>query len=344
MPVSRSRSLESLLQPALEARWGELCENRQGALRLFAGFYEGDPDLVVDLYANTLVIYDYHEAPEERMEWLDLVQAFYLRRLPWVQAAIRKLRFAPEEEARRGRLSYGHTPAAKISEHGIWYALDLTLQQDASFYLDTRLLRRWLLDHASGWRVLNTFAYTGSLGVAALAGGASRVIQTDRNRKFLALARRSAMLNHLDLGRMKFWVGEFFGVVACLKRLEERFDCVILDPPFFSTSPKGTIDQLHQHVRLINKLRPLVRDGGWLVAINNALYLSGAEYYRNLEALCREGYLSIETLIPVPPDITGYAHTTVRTPPADPAPFNHATKIAVLRVFHPQKASGSVTL
>ena len=69
-----------------------------------------------------------------------------------------------------------------------------------------------------------------------------------------------------------------------------------------------------------------------LVTINNALFVSGAAYMQMLESLCADGYLSVETLIPVPQDFLGYAATEGAALPADPAPFNHSTKIAVLRV------------
>jgi 23S rRNA (cytosine1962-C5)-methyltransferase len=75
-----------------------------------------------------------------------------------------------------------------------------------------------------------------------------------------------------------------------------------------------------------------VRDGGYLIAINNALFLSGAQYMAELERLCQDGYLAVEALIPAPQDITGYPGTLVSLPPSNPAPFNHPTKIAVLRV------------
>jgi 23S rRNA (cytosine1962-C5)-methyltransferase len=42
--------------------------------------------------------------------------------------------------------------------------------------------------------------------------------------------------------------------------------------------------------------------------------------------------MEIEELIPVPADFTGFAETRVTGPPADPAPFNHPTKIVVMRV------------
>ena len=116
------------------------------------------------------------------------------------------------------------------------------------------------------------------------------------------------------------------------KRQGVLFDCVFLDPPFFSASPAGVVDQVRQSARLINKVRPLIRDGGALIAVNNAVYVSGQQYMQTLEALCTDGYLKIGELIPVPEDFTGYAATRSGAPIADPAPFNHSTKIAILQV------------
>ena len=120
-------------------------------------------------------------------------------------------------------------------------------------------------------------------------------------------------------------------VVRC-STAGRHWDVVFLDPPFFSTTGKGRVDQVSESARLINKVRPLINDGGLLVAINNALYVSGAEYIRTLETLCADGYVKIHELIPVPEDIIGYPSTRVSTPITDPAPFNHSTKIAVLEV------------
>jgi len=50
------------------------------------------------------------------------------------------------------------------------------------------------------------------------------------------------------------------------------------------------------------------------------------------KACVRMASLSIEELILVPPDFTGYPETVLGAPPVDPAPFNHATKIAALKV------------
>ena len=90
--------------------------------------------------------------------------------------------------------------------------------------------------------------------------------------------------------------------------------------------------RLSLSARLINKVRPLINDGGYLIAINNALFVRGSEYMQILESLCKDGYLKIKELSPVPEDFTGYPETRVGNPVTDPAPFNHSTKIAILEV------------
>jgi 23S rRNA (cytosine1962-C5)-methyltransferase len=180
--------------------------------------------------------------------------------------------------------------------------------------------------------VLNTFAYTGSLGVAALAGGVKRVVQHDLNRQSLNVAKTSCTLNGFPIQKQDFIGADFFTLVSKFKRTNETFDCVIIDPPFFSTTSKGKVDQVHESARLINKVRPLIDDGGTLIAINNALYVSGAEYIQTLQELCKDGYLKIKELIPIPEDFTGYPETRIGAPITDPTPFNHSTKIAVLEV------------
>jgi 23S rRNA (cytosine1962-C5)-methyltransferase len=323
-------ALPQLLAEALAFREAQFEARHETAFRLFNGFTEGCPDLAIDLYASTLLIHNYAIDPGLGAALVHTAQEFLRNRLPWLKAGLVKARNAKTAEAKRGEFLFGAQVDRKVREHGVWYAIDLTLNRDASLYLDTRGLRSWALDHLKGLTVLNTFAYTGSLGVAALAGGAARVVQMDRTRKFLDLAKTSCTLNGFPIHRQDFLTGDFWELVGRLKRSGARFDCAFIDPPFFAASSKGLVDQTRDSARLINKIRPLINDGGHLVAINNALFLSGREYMETLESLCADGYLKIQELIPVPPDFTGHGGTG--RPITEPAPFNHSTKIAVLRV------------
>lgn len=330
--ISFSREKLELLDRAIAARIALIDEEHLSGLRLFNGFYEGIPGLVADLYGRTLVLANHADHPESLQPLIRASLAYYLERLPWLQAALVKIRRASSREERNGRLVYGQKADERIREGGVWYALDLRLNQDASFYLDTRTLRAWLRENLHERSLLNTFAYTGSLGAAALAGGARQVVQTDRSRKFLAVAQRTYALNCFPCREEDFIVGDFHRVVGRLKREGRLFDCVVLDPPFFTAANSGRVDLAGEMPRLINKVRPLVAHQGWLVAVNNALYVSGEGYLAELSRLCQDGYLQLETILPVPADVTGYAETRVGAPPVDPAPFNHPTKIVVLRV------------
>jgi 23S rRNA (cytosine1962-C5)-methyltransferase len=321
-----------LLKSALEAR-SELFDSRhEAAFRLFNGFTEGSPNLATDVYGRTLLLHDYSDPTEQVSDLLSESQRFYLENLPWLQAVIVKPRKTGNPDNWRGSLMYGSIPDQKVREQGIWYAVELLRSRDASLYLDTRGVRAWAIQNLAGKRVLNTFAYTGSLGVAACAGGATQVIHLDRNRNFLNVAKASYSLNGFLIHRRDFQTGDFFTKVSLFRNTGELFDCVFLDPPFFSTTSKGNIDMLRQSHRLINKVRPLIKNRGWLVIINNALFLSGANFLSALNDLCSDGYLSIETFIPVPNDFTGFPTTRIGELPVDPSPFNHSTKIVVLKV------------
>ena len=322
--------ITGFLDPAFNARGAFLDEKHETAFRLFNGFLEGFPALSIDIYARSALFHNYADSPPDGQT--AVAQEWLFKHLPWINCIICKTRNGETDAEKRGSLLYGSAPDNKIRENGSWYAIDLSMNRDASLYLDTRELRAWARKTLSGKSVLNTFAYTGSLGVAALAGGAARVVQLDRNNSFLNLARRSYTLNGFPISKKDFLVADFFPAVSQLKHSKQSFDCVFLDPPFFASTSKGRVDLETNNSRLINKIRPLINDGGWLVAINNALYVSGRDYQAELEALCADGYLSLEQLVPVPQDFTGFEGTFNGKPPVDPAPFNHSTKIAILRV------------
>ena len=326
-------TITQLLQKAIDSREHLFDATHQAAFRLFNGFTEGNPHLSLDLYAGSIVFHNYSSDASDGMPIVHEAMQFvkhHPRLSDWLRAGIVKSRNSNSQDDRRGKLLFGTSPDRKIKEHGVWYAVDLTMNRDASFYLDTRHLRKWLIEHMKSKSILNAFAYTGSFGVAALAGGASRLVQLDRNGQFLHLAKDSYALNGFSIYKNDFVTDDFFPAVSRFKRSGATFDCVLIDPPFFSSTAKGRVDQVTNSARLINKVRPLVKDGGYLIAINNALYVSGNEFMQTLDSLCQDGYLKIEELIPVPEDFVGY--NKISTQITDPAPFNHSTKIAVLKV------------
>ncbi len=318
------------VETAFRAREARLGEPHNSAWRLFNGFTEGDPSLVVDLYGKSLLLFDHSPGGDEAKA--QAVADAARARWPWLKAALWKQRKSTSQELRNGTLLFGAEAdlERRVEEEAVKYALKLDLNRDASLYLDTRPLRHWLKLHASGQRVLNTFAYTGALGVAAKAGGAERVVQVDLNKAFLNLGKDSYAMNGFEMKRADFRAGDFFVEVGRLKREGALFDLVVLDPPLQSVTEKGRFDLQAELERLVNKLRPLVADGGALVLVVNALFVSGKELLERLTALCADGYLEVAERLDAPDDVVGL---TAGAPgwPADPAPFNHPSKMVVLK-------------
>ena len=336
------QQLKELLEKCYGLRQLLVDLEHRSAFRLFNGFYEGLSGVTVDIYGTSLVICDHREEPNSFKEEISLIKHISIERFPWINSILVKSRNASDPNKRRGILIHGAQPERSIVENGVNYALDLRINQDTGFYLDTRNLRLWLRQNMAGKTILNTFSYTGSLGVAALAGGASRVIQTDSNNVFLNLARKSYIKNNLQFRPTDFLGMDFFNMVDRFKTSKTLFDCVILDPPFFSVSESGKVDLVSDSMRLINKVRPLVAHDGWLITINNSLFVPGSTVMDQINNISQSGYIQLGTIIPVPEDVTGFPNSVVSLPPADPTPFNHPTKISIMKVTRKDQAGSNL--
>lgn len=304
------------------------------ALRIYDGYREGGGRFVVDVYGTTLVVFD-HAAAEDAEDGAALALAkVAMERLPFIETVVCKEKSSRDPVRRCGVVIVGEATAVcrAIVEDGVRYAVRLLAHHDSTFYLDTKNLRRYVRERAEGKSVLNAFAYTGSLGIAAMAGHGSRVVQTDKNRDFLTIAKDSCSLNGFPIQKASFIAADFFEVAARLRKKKEVFDFVIIDPPLFADSTKGRVDLDAGVLALLNKARPLVADEGRLIVVNNALFVSGAAFMHSLEAIAGEGYAEIETRVDVPEDCAPPLQNGATPPPSDPAPFNHPTKIAVLKM------------
>ncbi|MFK7733181.1 MAG: class I SAM-dependent methyltransferase, partial [Pseudomonadales bacterium] len=78
------------------------------------------------------------------------------------------------------------------SENGAKFELNMSGNQNVGFFLDAEPARNWVRKQAMNRKVLNLFAYTGSFSVAAIQGGASKVVNVDMSRS----AIRTAQGNH----------------------------------------------------------------------------------------------------------------------------------------------------
>ena len=249
--------LTEKLAAAWAARHGFHGDSQTTAYRLFHGHGEGESSLNVDRFGDALVFW------VRQPESVDLgtVCSFYEPRLkPKVIVAKEGVRDA-------GRILAGCRPEGPltVTEMGLDFAVDLLAAQNAGLFLDARPARQWLRQHSRDRRIANLFAYTGSLGVTAYAGGARSVEQVDLQAGQLNRARLNHELNGQSVEPRDFQAVEVGRWLRQAIKKGRRFDGIILDPP--PRTPRGRAH--FRRSRLYELTVQGLNPGGWMLVFFN---------------------------------------------------------------------------
>ena len=237
------------------------------ARRLFHGrgqCYPGLGFINVDWFQPLLLITLYQ--PPEEAAWQQFQQQLgqFEHRIDCMLVQRRYLAGAPIETL------WGLASAQPLAtEQGLEFALSFGKKQNVGFFLDMAPGRAWLRQRANNKRVLNLFSYTCSFSVAAIAGGASSVLNVDMSKAALAVGRENHRLNDQQqrLARdVQFFPYDIF---RSWKKIISRgpFDLVIIDPP---SRQKGSFIADKNYARVVRRLAALMPQGGDVLACLNA--------------------------------------------------------------------------
>ncbi len=237
--------------------------------RLVNAESDGLPGLVVDRYGDFLVC-QFLSAGAER--WKSEVVGLFGELAPCQGIYERSDVDVREKEGLQpvtGVLA-GSAPGdlLEIEEGGCHFWVDIKRGHKTGFYLDQRENRAIVGELTQGREVLNCFAYTGSFGVYALRGGASRVTNVEASAPSLELARRNLELNGLDPALAENVEGDVFQVLRRYRDARREFDLIVLDPPKFAES-HSQIERATRGYKDINLLAfKLLRPGGLLATFS----------------------------------------------------------------------------
>jgi 23S rRNA (cytosine1962-C5)-methyltransferase len=224
------QTIESRIDGALALR-SRLVADGTNAYRLIHGEGDGLPGLVVDRYADILVI----QIATLGMEKLKPKIIAWLVDKVSPKAIYEQSRLPTRREEGlsdfEGWIVGEPVEAVEIRENGLKFLVEIAGSQKTGFFLDLRAMRELVGSLAKGRRLLNCFSYTGAFSVAALAAGAPSVDSVDSSQQAMDLARRNFALNGLPLKGNSFCVEDVF---EFLRHLEKSYDMIVLDPPAFA--------------------------------------------------------------------------------------------------------------
>src|SRR6478609_4052570 len=143
------------------------------------------------------------------------------------------------------------------------------------------------MQNSKGLRVLNTFAYTGSLSVAAGIGGAAHVTTLDLSKATMRWAEANGELNGLQGDRARWIAGDVFEWLPRLgKEIKQGkislYDMVIMDPPSFSRSEKGAFSTAKDLPQLHALALDIITPGGLLITSINSAKISWEQFEKDI--------------------------------------------------------------
>jgi 23S rRNA (cytosine1962-C5)-methyltransferase len=270
-PIDRA-FFERRLEHALRHRQRVVQDTN--AMRLVFSEADGLPGLIVDQYADYLVV-QVRTMGMERLREL------------WLPTLIEQLepKGVIERSEMASRAEEGLEPVAgvlhgdapeliEIEESGLTFLVPTDAGRKTGFYLDQRENRRRLAAQVRpDERVLDLFCYTGAFALYAARAGA-HAVGVDILPDAIDLAEVHARRNRLEA----HWIVEnAFDWLPQAAEQGARFDWIVLDPPAIAKR-QDQKDSLRWAIwKLVYNALPLLTEGGRLVVCSCAYQLSLTE-------------------------------------------------------------------
>lgn len=268
---------DARIEAAMALRAAHGLTGADQAFRLLNGAGDRTPGVLADVYGAWAVVSALTEA---LVPVAELVARGLLDR--------RIARGVVVKQRGRGRAATGPANVAVLGEappgklavrEGPWrFEVHLTTGVNVGLFTDMRAERTRIAAISRGRRVLNLFAYTGALSVAAAAGGAAHVTSVDLSDGVLAWARDHFVMNGLDATSHTTVTADVSAYLAEAWREGRRFDVVLIDPPSFSAARQAPFAIDRDYPPIIRGACDLLAPGGdlWLASNTRGYSLVGA--------------------------------------------------------------------
>jgi 23S rRNA (cytosine1962-C5)-methyltransferase len=262
-----ARFFRERVRRALELRRSFGLDREVSAHRVLHGSGDDVPGLHADVYGDHAVLYAYSRG----LFAFGKICAEALRVELDLRGVVVKLRSrdaAPSNKFKQEIVGEAPPDAFLVEADGARFEVHLNAALNVGLFTDMREHRTRLARYARGRSVLNLFAYTGSLSVAAAQAGAARVTSVDLAHGVVKWMRENFTHNGISPDAHRFVAEDVSAYVKRAAREGERFDLAIVDPPTVSAARAATWTMKRDYPELIQRTATLMSPNGilWLSA------------------------------------------------------------------------------
>lgn len=244
--------------------------------RLFHGYDEGARGVVIEKFNDAAVI-DYKSDIRDSLPEL---RAALLNVFPFRNIIAKGHQSLGLNLKQRLHRLHGDDGSVVCHEQGLSFSINLDAVHNPGLYLDARDARQWIAQNSTDLRVLNLFAFTGSLGVSAAFGRATEVVHLDRSQELLPRIKENCRLNEVEFDVRNFLRGDIYRHLPRAIRAGQAFDGIILDPPP-RVYPAPSIRHKargQDFPVLIDLCTQLLNPGGWILGMLHHFNCSWDEF------------------------------------------------------------------
>lgn len=252
------------------------------AYRLVHAEADGLPSLVVDRYADCLVVQLLSAGLEAFRD--EIVVALIEACAPAGILARNDVPVRKLERLTEGiELLHGHVPEEiEVREGDVTYLAAPWSGQKTGAFLDQRVNRTRAGTLARG-RALDCFSYHGSFALH-LAGAADHVTAVDQSADALARAQRNAALNSERAQRIEFVEANAFDFLRAQDDAAERYDTIVVDPPAFAKRKDALESAVRGYKELNLRALRILNSGGILCTFSCSYHMNAWLFREMLES------------------------------------------------------------
>jgi 23S rRNA (cytosine1962-C5)-methyltransferase len=263
---------------AWEYRKSVLLEKDLNSCRVIFGEADFLPGLVIDKYADVLVVESLALGIDRFKEKIVSMLKEIMAEDGFTIKGVYERSDAPVRKKEgmfphKGFIGEEFDTNVEIIENGVHYMVDVVNGQKTGFFLDQKYNRLSIQRLCKGKRVLDCFTHMGTFALNAGIGGAAEVTGLDISAFAVSQATENAKLNGLS-ETVKFKEANVLDELPKLAAAGEQYDVVILDPPAFTKSREATKNAMKGYREINIKGLKLVKDGGYLATCSCSHFMT----------------------------------------------------------------------
>ena len=291
-----SRRTQKLDQEFFTRRIGQAIKYRAtldldpALCRLVWSESDGLPGIIVDRYGDNLVLQTTTLAMDQRK---DLIVNALITVCDPKSITLRNDSSMRKAEGLEDEIFmlYGEQPEPFTVEHeGSIFEIDPANGQKTGLFLDIMDSYKSIAKLASGKKVLDVFCNQGGFSLACARAGATSVLAVDISEDATAATRRNAELSGVEVSTQTANAFDF------LRKHEETYDLIILDPPSFTRNKKTVKDAMRGYKEIHLRALKMLNNDGILATFCCSHHATRELFHQSLQEAAVDGKRTLRVL------------------------------------------------